>query len=69
MGFNKRYLSVERCINALKNSSLRELYGKSDMLIFEDQQSSEIYNLYKIGKSDEEIAKIFNIERTVTENN
>lgn len=69
MGFNRRYLSIDRCIHALQNSSLKELYGKSDMLIFEDQQSSEIYEYYKTGKSDSEIAKIYNIERTNTENN
>ena len=69
MGFNRRYLSIDRCIHALQKSSLKELYGKSDMLIFEDQKSSEIYEYFKAGKSDSEIAKIYNIERINTENN
>jgi DNA-binding NarL/FixJ family response regulator len=69
MGFNKRIISKEQCFVALATSSLKSLYGKSDMLIFEDTESSEVYSLYKSGLSDEEIAKKFNIERTITQDN
>lgn len=69
MGFNKRIISKEKCFTALETSSLKTLYGKSDMLIFEDTESSEVYSLYKSGLSDEEIAKKFNIERAVTQDN
>ena len=60
MGFNKRYVNSERTIQALQNNSLREYYGKSDALIFEDDISSDAYKLFKEGKTDEEILTIIN---------
>lgn len=69
MGFNKRYLNKERTFNALSKTSLKELYGKSDMLIFDDRESADIYELYKTGISDEEISKKYNVERVITEHN
>jgi hypothetical protein len=60
MGFNKRYVDLERCIKALKNNNLRGYYGKSDMLIFEDDTSSLIYELFQQGKNDKEILSIIN---------
>jgi hypothetical protein len=60
MGFNKRWVNLERCINALKTGKLKEFYGKSDMLVFEDDTSSLIYDLYVQGKTDEEILIIIN---------
>ena len=61
MGFNKRYVALEYTLNALKNNDLKGYYGKSDMLIFEDNTSSEIYNLYKLGKTEKEILSILNL--------
>ena len=55
MGFNKRYVDLERCIKALESNNLRGYYGKSDALIFEDETSSKIYELYKQGISEQEI--------------
>ena len=60
MGFNKRYVSLDSCINALQENRLKNYYGKSDMLIFEDDTSSLIYELYKQGKSDFEILQTIN---------
>ena len=60
MGFNKRYVNSERTIQALQNNSLKEYYGKSDALIFEDDISSDAYKLFKEGKTDEEILTIIN---------
>lgn len=60
MGFNKRFVDSERSINALKSDGLRTYYGKSDMLIFEDDLSSKIYDLFISGKSDKEILSIIN---------
>jgi len=60
MGFNKRWVNLEWCINALKEGKLKEYYGKSDMLVFEDGTSSLIYDLYVQGKTDEEILIIIN---------
>ena len=60
MGFNKRWVKLDRCINALKEGNLKQYYGKSDMLHFEDELSSLIHDLYCQGKSDEEILIIIN---------
>ena len=60
MGFNKRYVNSEMSLNALENGGLKLYYGKSDALIFEDDISSKIYDLYKEGKSDKEILSIIN---------
>jgi len=60
MGFNKRFVSKEYSIKALKENSLKLYYGKSDMLIFEDDLSSKIYQLFKEGKSDMEILSLIN---------
>jgi len=69
MGFNKRFLNKETCLRFLETSSLRLLYGKSDMLIFEDNESSQIYEMYKEGKSDKEIAEHYGIQRTKSQDN
>jgi hypothetical protein len=60
MGFNKRWVKLDRCINALKEGNLKQYYGKSDMLYFEDELSPLIYDLHCKGKSDEEILIIIN---------
>ena len=60
MGFNKRYVNLSSCITALENNHLKMYYGKSDMLIFEDETSSYIYELFKQGKTDSEILQIIN---------
>jgi hypothetical protein len=60
MGFNKRFVVLEYCIKALENNNLKGYYGKSDMLVFEDEVSSKIYQLYREGKSESEILLIIN---------
>ena len=60
MGFNKRIVVLKHCINALKKDNLKDYYGKSDMLVFEDTTSSKIYELYKQGKTEKEILSIIN---------
>ena len=67
MGFNKRHVYLDRCINALKEGKLKEYYGKSDMLYFEDDMSSYIHDLYCEGKSDEEILIIINKTKNTEE--
>lgn len=62
MGFNKRYVNSKSSLSALKSNSLKSYYGKSDCLFFEDEISSEIYKLYKEGKTDEEILSIINLK-------
>ncbi len=69
MGFNRRFLDKEKCFHFLKTSSLLTLYGKSDMLIFEDDESSNIYEMFKQGKSDKEIAEHYGIQRTEPQDN
>lgn len=60
MGFNKRFVDLDRCLNALKEGKLKEYYGKADMLYFEDDISSYIHDLYVQGKTDQEILSIIN---------
>jgi hypothetical protein len=60
MGFNKRLVNLDSCILALQENRLKLYYGKSDMLVFEDETSSMIYELYKQGKSDSEILQTIN---------
>lgn len=60
MGFNKRFVDLDRCIEALKQNNLKGYYGKADMLYFDDDLSSKIHDLYCEGKSDQEILLIIN---------
>ena len=67
MGFNQRYVSFERCYNALTNGGLKNYYGKSDGLTFEDDESVKIYELFIQGKTDEEILSIINNKKNMEE--
>jgi hypothetical protein len=67
MGFNQRYVSFDRCYQALSNGGLRNYYGKSDGLTFEDDLSVEIYELFIKGKTDEEILSIINNKKNMEE--
>lgn len=60
MGFNKRWVNLNRCINYLKEGNLKQYYGNSDMFYFENETCSFIYDLHCQGKSDEEILIIIN---------
>jgi len=60
MGFNIRILDKQRCFDALSDKGLLWLYGKSDMLLFDDEVSSRIYGLYQEGKNESEILLIIN---------
>jgi len=55
MSFNKRWVTLDRCVSALKEGKLKEYYGKSEMLHFEDDTCSLIYSLHLDGKTDEQI--------------
>lgn len=69
MGFNQRWVDKDSCFNALANTSLKQLYGKSDSLTFLDEESSDIYQMFREGLTDNEIAEKYGIKRTVTTNN
>lgn len=55
MGFNKRYVDSKGTLLALRNDDLKNYYGKSDAIFFEDKLSSKVYDLYKKGLSYNEI--------------
>ena len=57
MSFNKRWVTLDQCVSALKEGKLKEYYGKSEMLLFQDTTCSLIYNLHIEGNPDEEILK------------
>ncbi len=58
MGFNKRHINIERSLKLLHENKLKEYYGKSDALFFEDKESLKVYDLHNEGNTDEEILKI-----------
>ena len=58
MSFNKRWVTLDQCVSALKEGKLKEYYGKSDMLYFENDTCSLIFNMHMRGKTDEEILNI-----------
>ena len=70
MGFNKVIVDQEILMKYFeKNKPLKMLF-KADALIFMDNISSEAYELYTIGKSDEEIKlTIKNIQNEVSKSN
>jgi len=58
VGFNKRYVNYQSTLRALQSGRLKEYYGNSDALIFQDDESLMVNNLFDEGKSDEEILLI-----------
>ena len=61
MSFNKRWVTLDQCVSALKEGKLKEYYGKSEMLLFQDNTCTLIYNLHLEGKTDNEILKTINL--------
>jgi len=61
MSFNKRWVTLDQCVSALKEGKLKEYYGKSEMLLFQDNTCTLIYNLHLEGKTDDEILKTINL--------
>lgn len=62
MSVNKRWVKLEVCISALKEGKLKEYYGKSDILYFEDDTCSLIHNMYVQGKTDKEILSLIKLK-------
>lgn len=60
MSVNKRWVRFDHCLAALKEGRLREYYGKSDMLYFENDTCSLIFDLHVQGKTDEQILNLIN---------
>jgi hypothetical protein len=61
VGFNKRYITKQSSLTALNDNRLKLYYGRADMLIFEDDLSEIIYDLYLSGKTEQEILNIINL--------
>ena len=61
MGFNKRYITKHSSLTALNDNGLKLYYGRADMMIFEDDLSEIIYDLYLSGKTEQEILNIINL--------
>jgi hypothetical protein len=62
MGFNKRYINYQNTLIALQSNKLKEYYGNSDALIFNDNISEKVYSLFIEGKKTDEILKFLNNE-------
>jgi hypothetical protein len=61
VGFNKRYITKQSSLTALNDNGLKLYYGRADMMIFEDDLSEIIYDLYLSGKTKQEILNIINL--------
>jgi hypothetical protein len=66
MGFNKKHITFEVSFQHLKEKNLDKYYGKNDMLLFEDNDSLLIYELFSQGKTNEEI--LLTIKKNMEEN-
>jgi hypothetical protein len=61
VGFNKRYITKKSSLTALHDNRLILYYGRADVMIFEDDLSEIIYDLYLSGKTEQEILNIINL--------
>jgi hypothetical protein len=61
VGFNKRYITKQSSLTALNHSRLKVYYGRADVMIFEDDLSEIIYDLYLSGNTEQEILNIINL--------
>jgi hypothetical protein len=61
VGFNKRYITKQSSLTALNDNRLNLYYGRADVMIFEDDLSEIIYDLYLSGKTEREILNIINL--------
>jgi hypothetical protein len=61
VGFNKRYINKQSSLTALNNNNLKHYYGRADVMIFEDNLSGIIYDLYLSGNTEQEILNIINL--------
>lgn len=61
MGFNKRYITKQSSLKALNCNELKFYYGRADVMIFEDDLSEIIHDLYLSGKTEQEILNIINL--------
>jgi hypothetical protein len=61
VGFNKRYITKQSTLTALTGNGLTLYYGRADMMIFEDDFSEIIYDLYLSGNTEQEILNIINL--------
>lgn len=62
MGFHKTYIDIERTIFELSKNNLSFLY-KNDILIFDDKLSSDVYNMYKQGYTNDKIINFLNTKK------
>jgi hypothetical protein len=65
MGLNKRYINYENTLTALKTNELNNLYGKTDLFIFENEKSEYVYNQHIKGKTPDEIIKKLENEKNI----
>jgi hypothetical protein len=59
MGFHKRNVDYKITLKYLFQKDLKKLYSKSDAFIFEDNLSSEIFELFSDSKTEDEIIELY----------
>lgn len=68
MGFNKRYVNYQSTFKAIQTNGIEKYYGKADALIFEDEQSHFVYDLFIKGSDNQEILQILNNKTNMEDN-
>ena len=58
MGFHKRFVNEKIVIDYLKNNNINSLFINTDAIIFEDNISSQVFDLFLDKKTDTEILNI-----------
>lgn len=62
MGFHRRIINSELSLDFLKKNKLSLLYS-SESLIFTDEISSKVFELFKSGKKENEILEQLKIDK------
>jgi len=61
-------ITKQSSLTALNDNRLNLYYGRADMMVFEDDLSEIIYDLYLSGKTEQEILNIINLNTEETTN-
>jgi hypothetical protein len=67
MGFHKRNIDYNLTLKYLFQKDLKKLYSKSDAFIFDDELSSEIFELFSEGKTEDEIIELYKNKKYMNE--
>lgn len=58
MGLNKKYINLKNIESYLSDDKLDLLFNNTDIFIFDNDGSSEVYKMYISGKTNKEILSL-----------